>query len=329
MSVLFISSSFFGYASHIKKELEARYGDVFWYEDRPSISFMGKVRGRLFPRFSEKMAYRYFKNIADANKNNGVKEVFVIKGEALSVESIRYFRSVFRDATFRLYFWDGYRNMPPSSSIKVDLFDVVQSFDLEDVKNDPRLTYRPLFYIPDYSKGSEVLESDIDLMFVGTMHSDRYRVIKKVENALQGSQCRFYKALYFSSRLLFWVRRLFDSSYWKINKRDFIFSPLASGEISALLSRSKAVLDIERTVQTGFTMRTLEVLGSNNKLITTNQNIVQADFFDPRNILVIDRDAPVIPLDFFTSPKVAVSAEIVSRYSLSSWVDDVFSSIRR
>src|SRR5690606_11109077 len=116
---------------------------------------------------SEKLAYKYFKDIADRNKDREIKEVFVIKGEALSVSSIKYFRDAFPDANFRLYFWDGYKNMPPSSRAKVDYFDSVKSFDLEDVKSDPRLAYRPLFYLPDYSNYNADTLADIDLAVVG------------------------------------------------------------------------------------------------------------------------------------------------------------------
>ncbi len=324
MSILFISASFFGYAAHIKKELEKRHGRVYWYEDRPSVSFLGKVKSRLLPRLSEKLAYSYFKNIADSNKDNGITEVFVIKGEALSVDAIKYLRATFPSAIFRLYFWDGYKNMPPSSPAKVDLFDVCMSFDLEDVKSDPRLSYRPLFFLPDYIEQDPVQNADIDLIFVGTVHSDRYRVVKKVEQALEGSHSRFYKALYFPSKLIFLARRIFDRDFWSIKEQDLIFSPLKSKGISELMARSRAVLDIERSVQTGFTMRTLEVLGSRNKLITTNQNVTQADFYNPQNILVIDRDLPVIPKGFFDTPKISVSPEIIARYTLSAWIDDIF-----
>lgn len=328
MSVLFISSSFFGYAAHIKKELETRHGKVFWYEDRPSISFYGKVKARLFPILSEKLAYRYFRDIANQNKFNDITEVFVIKGESLSIDSIQYLRDTFPNATFRLYFWDGYRNMPRSSPSKVDLFDVAMSFDMDDVKNDPRLIYRPLFFIPDYVESARTA-LDIDLLFVGTIHSDRYKFIKKIERDLEGKNLNFHKVLYCPNRLIYWARRMFDRDFWAVNREDFVFSPITGGEIAALIARSKAVLDIERSVQSGFTMRTLETLGSFNKLVTTNPNVVQADFYDSNNILVVDRDRPSIPIAFLSSPKSSTLRSVVERYSLAAWINEIFSAEHR
>lgn len=323
MSVLFISSSFFGYAKHIKKELEKKFENVFWYEDRPSTSFLGKVKTRLFPGIAEKMAFRYFKRIADENRDKNIREVFVIKGESLSVESIKYLRKVFPDANFRLYFWDGYKNMPSSSFAKVDHFDVALSFDPVDVKNDTRLKYRPLFFVNDY-QNNKPSKTDIDLLFVGTAHTDRYRIVKRIDASLAGSGVNFHKVLYCPSRIIYWTRRIFDPSFWRVKKEDFIFKPISHQELSALVSRAKAVLDIERAVQTGFTMRTLEILGSARKLVTTNTSILDANFYDERNIRIVDRAHPSVPTEFLKSPAVTVADSIVSRYSVSTWVDEIF-----
>ncbi|KLN56431.1 hypothetical protein [Variovorax paradoxus] len=323
MSVLFISSSFFGYAKHIKNELEKKFENVFWYEDRPSTSFLGKVKTRLLPGIAEKMAFRYFKRIAEENRDKNIREVFVIKGESLSVESIKYLRKVFPDAIFRLYFWDGYKNMPSSSFAKVDHFDVALSFDPVDVKNDTRLQYRPLFFVSDY-QNNKPPKTDIDLLFVGTAHTDRYRIVKRIDDSLAGSGVNFHKVLYCPSRVIYWARRIFDPSFWRVKKEDFIFKPISHQELSALVSRAKAVLDIERAVQAGFTMRTLEILGSARKLVTTNTNILDANFYDERNIRIIDRKNPSVPTEFLKSSPVTVADSIVTRYSVATWVDEIF-----
>ncbi|MDR6428131.1 MULTISPECIES: hypothetical protein [Variovorax] len=326
MSVLFISSSFFGYATHIKKELEKRFENVLWYEDRPSTSFLGKVKTRLLPSIAEKMAFRYFKRIADENRDKKVREVFVIKGESLSVESIKYLRKVFPDAIFRLYFWDGYKNMPSSSFAKVDYFDVALSFDPVDVKNDSRLKYRPLFFIRDYQNDRPVTP-DIDLLFVGTAHTDRYKIVKKIDESLAGSGVNFHKVLYCPSRIIYWARRVFDPSFWSVKKDDFIFKPISHKELSGLMSRAGAILDIERTAQTGFTMRTLEILGSARKLITTNPSVLGASFYDPKNVLAIDRKNPAIPKDFLRSPRIDVDKAIIAYYSIAAWADEIFGAL--
>jgi len=49
-----------------------------------------------------------------------------------------------------------------------------------------------------------------------------------------------------------------------------------------IIKNFKTIIDIERPLQKGLTMRTIEMLGTNKKIITTN------------NIFIIDRNNPII-----------------------------------
>jgi hypothetical protein len=72
-------------------------------------------------------------------------------------------------------------------------------------------------------------------------------------------------------------------------------------------------------------MRTIEVLGANRKLITTNTSISKYDFYNQNNILVVDRYNPKIPEVFFKLPNKELPSEIYSKYSIKDWIKDVFS----
>lgn len=87
---------------------------------------------------------------------------------------------------------------------------------------------------------------------------------------------------------------------------------------------SRTILDIEHPAQTGLTMRTFETLGASKKLVTTNAQVRDYDFFDPSNILVIDRKSPPrIPESFLETAYVPAHADIYSKYSLQGWIKDV------
>ena len=87
---------------------------------------------------------------------------------------------------------------------------------------------------------------------------------------------------------------------------------------------SKIILDIEHPNQKGLTMRTFESLGAGKKLITTNATVKEMDFYNANNIVVIDRDHPAIPMSFFKENYVKVDASTYARYSLRSWVTEIF-----
>jgi hypothetical protein len=247
--------------------------------------------------------------------------VLVIKGEALSCSAIRGLRAALPGARFILYFWDGYGNMPKDSAAKVSLFDRPFTFDPADAATDHRLRYRPLFFLDAYANLPPA-QPDIDLLFFGTAHGDRYAVLRKLSRVLPPG-VRFEKVLYFPSQLIYAARRVLDPRMRGARRREFIFRPLGKQDVLRLISRARAVVDIERTVQTGLTMRTMEALGAGKKLVTTNSKVVEAEFYDPDNIAVIDRKSPTLPATFFDRPYSPPPPPLLRRYSLSGWIEEV------
>jgi hypothetical protein len=320
---LFIAASFFGYASEIGSVLERRGRGVMWFEDRPRIDNLTKAKIRLAPQLMERSADSYFADIAQQASKHPIRDVFVIKAEAMSIKSLSLMRKLFPKARFTLYFWDSYRNMPANSSAKVDLFDRTFSFDPIDVSKDRRLAYRPLFFLNEYFSLAS-LEQDIDVLFVGTLHTDRYKVLRNIENCIP-KHLSFRKILYVRSRALFGLQGLANPGMWiHPSKADeFIYKPLGKDAMVKLIARSRTVIDIERDIQAGYTMRTLEMLGAGKKLITTNPQVSQADFYDSQNTVVIDRKNPKIDPEFFECPYRTPSTEIVRRYSIESWLDEL------
>jgi hypothetical protein len=67
----------------------------------------------------------------------------------------------------------------------------------------------------------------------------------------------------------------------------------------------------------------LESLVAGRKLITTNPEIANADFYDPANIAIIDRKHPTISAEFLAAPFAPLSPEFRYDYSLEGWLDDV------
>ena len=187
--------------------------------------------------------------------------------------------------------------------------------------SDDRLRYRPLFYLPEFSSLDPV-EADIDLLFLGTVHSDRFEVTERLARSLP-PEIRFERVCYFPSKKLFYVKRVFRPGYWRSQVEDFVFVPIPRAKVLNYLARARAVLDIERAVQTGYTMRTIEAFGASKKLATTNAAIAQADFHHPDNQIVLDRARPRISPEFLQTDYRPVSDIAVQRYSLASFLDDL------
>lgn len=103
---------------------------------------------------------------------------------------------------------------------------------------------------------------------------------------------------------------------------EFHFESLKGEEMNAIYSDSRCVLDSAQAGQLGLTIRVLEALGAKKKLITTNEDIINYDFYKPENIYVykgrIDLDDP-----FFEEEYKEVDQEIYEKYSLRNWLKEI------
>ena len=317
--ILFVAPSFFGYAAEIERELKAAGATVFRYENRPVTGFLGKVLVRLFPAGLRPVTKRYYEAILSNHQNDAIDLIFVLRGEGIDRSIVARFRKFYPNARCVLYLWDSFRN-DKGADDRVNHFDTASTFDLQDARV-AGIRFVPLFYLRDYSAQRSVA-ADIDISFIGTVHTDRYAVLRRLLATVDREASRFL-FLYFPSKVIYWARAIGSPSFWGAKQSEFSFVPLSRDELLALVGRSRVMVDIERPVQTGLTMRTLEALGAQRKLVTTNASVAQYDFFDARNIAVIDRNKPSLPSDFLASGFVATAPDILAKYEVGYWLEVV------
>ena len=107
-------------------------------------------------------------------------------------------------------------------------------------------------------------------------------------------------------------------TYKKLEKY-FTLSSLNRDQCLDILKKSKAVIDCPIPNQNGLTMRTFEALALNTKLITTNKNIKEYEFYTENNIYVVDDETEAIPTDFFIKP-FDNNYRLDESYSIGSFV---------
>ena len=57
-----------------------------------------------------------------------------------------------------------------------------------------------------------------------------------------------------------------------------------------IVTNSKCVLDSAQANQNGLTIRVIEMLGAKKKIITTNEDVVNYDFYRPKMFMYIIAD---------------------------------------
>jgi hypothetical protein len=85
--------------------------------------------------------------------------------------------------------------------------------------------------------------------------------------------------------------------------------------------KSKCIVDIVQKEQTGLTLRPLEALFFERKLLTDYKDIVKYDFYKPQNIFVIGIHDWTDIRSFLSSPFIPVNKKIVDNYNINKWIN--------
>ena len=317
--VLLWAPKFFGYEVQIYEELKTRGFEVEFIEDRPYKNTFLRWLISAFPVLA-KVGARFIAREQFVKLNQHYDVVLVVNGQTLDLKNLRILEDYNPAIRKILYMWDSIDNRKNSLRLSSE-FDKVLSFDQLDCKHYGFL-YRPLFFSPVYVASKNAAQDRRhSLVFVGTVHSDRLSVISKVLRSVVNS----HAIMYLQGKWVFYVKCLLSSAYRQRSVTDFQYTPITHSEIVKLYSQSMAVLDIQHPRQSGLTMRTLEVLASGCKLITTNERIRSEPFYTNDRVLVIDRQNPVIPHTFLNKELEPLPNSILHQYSLEGFLDEVFS----
>jgi len=320
--LLFIPSGKGIYGTAISEEIEGRGARVYVYDERPSANAYSKLAFRIAKNQLQPYFLSYLQKIFSRHKDVKFDFLLIVRGEAFTPGAMKLLKNNYSEAKFLLYLWDSI-NYTDTRKI-IPFFDKVFSFDSEDASRNQRIIHRPLFYINDYKKIATAEPGEIDLTFIGKVHSDRYKFLKEVNRESNKLQLKTFFYLYFPSKANYYLKRIADPAFSDTRVSDFKFKMLKSKEVANYISESKACLDSQHPSQSGLTMRTIEVLGANRKMITTNQYVRYYDFFRESNIQIVDINKPIIDLQFISSPFEKIASEIYEKYSLSSWINEIF-----
>lgn len=322
--ILFFAPKFFNYEIEIKKKLEQLGAQVDFYDERMNPTNLDKVIIRLKKDLLKIRIKKYYSEIIEKSKKNNYDYILFISPETITKELLEKFRESQKNSKFILYMWDSIKNKKNVQEI-VDCFDSHFSFDKSDCEVDNRFRFRPLFYLDEYSKlAAKSYDKKYDISFIGTVHSDRYEVIKLIKKQAISNGLNINFFVYFPSKAMYLVKKLFDRSYKNTEIKDFNFESISKEKVLDIISNSKVILDIQHPKQVGLTMRTIEMLGMKKKLITTNKNIEKYDFYNFNNINIIDRNNPVLDLDFIRNEYKEIDTDIYTKYSIENWLGEIF-----
>ena len=319
--ILFFAPKFFNYELAIKEEMQRQGATVHLYDERGNPSSIEKIIIRKWHFLLKSKIHKYYKNVVDLEKEFFPDYIFFLSPEAATKECIELMKSVFPKAKLILYMYDSLKNKNAKYIYK--FFDKCLSFDSDDCKNYG-FFFRPLFFANSFEPSNTEIEYEHDFCFIGTIHSDRARILYQLRKQFDTNGYSYFYYLYIPGKLMYVLRWIFDRYVRKFDKKYIYTTPIEKDRVAEVSEHSRCIIDINHPKQTGLTMRTIEMLGLKKKLLTTNEHIKDYDFYNPSNQIVVSRKNIIVPADNVTDRYAAVDDEIYNSYSLNAWVLQVF-----
>ena len=326
-NILLFSPQFFGYGEAVADKIRSFGAEVDYYDERPGNDFMTKALIRINKSLLNRKIHKYYKSIISALRKDYYDYVLFLNLEAISEKDLIELKGTQPNASFIMYMWDSVKNKKHTASL-LPYFDLKHTFDKDDseYKDYEAFNFRPLFFLDEYQNLEKDVPKEVDVLFVGTVHSDRYQLLIKIRSLCEEMKKRTDFFMFFQSKKLFYARKASDKSFSGAKISDFQFVSLTKEKLIHKLVRSKVVIDIQHPSQTGLTMRTIEMIGAKKKIITTNQRIKDYDFYNANNIHCIDRNKVELDSSFFETEYTDLDPQLYHRYSIDGWLEDVFST---
>lgn len=317
--ILLLYAKFFNYDTIVRNKLVEMGAVVDLYDARAELNVYEKALIKVYKgEFWHKLR-KYHKSLQENLKGNVYDIVFT--NSYLPVETIEGYRNAFPKAKLVLYLDDSVANTKDIENTFA-FYDKVMTFDREDSKRYG-IGFLPLYFEDSYRK-QDAVEMKYDLCFVGTIHSDRLKIIESMEDYCEKNSLSFFRFCFLQSRFMYLYYWLTKKEFRKKKPSYFAYTPLPSSEVADIILHSKAILDIQHPRQTGLTMRTIETLGAHKKLLTTNTDIVNYDFYNANNIAVIERERPQIERGFWGRDYVEIDDTVFTKYSITKWIEILF-----
>lgn len=316
-NVLLIAPVFFDYYKDMISEFERQGYSVYFFDDRPSKDMLSKALIRINKKSLKHKTDRYVGKILSSVEGIKLDLVFVILGQSFFREQILRIKSAHPEAEFVYYSWDSVSNFPSILEFK-DCFERIYHFDTHDVK-EYGFFLLPLYY----SRKMEEKEIKYSFSAVFTIKRGKLKKFQKIMELIPDNvKSNAFIYLYIQSKFVYLYYKLTCKEFRKSKAKDFKYKKLSKDAFYDIMCKSKVVIDCQMKSQSGLTMRTIEALYAKKKLITTNPNIVDYDFYTPNNICILNKNHLNIPLDFFET-SFDDNYAISDKYSIEQFVKTI------
>ena len=318
MKICVISFDFWGYDAHIvetlkEKGIEANHIKI------GAVSY-GNFGERLTNFFSKVFLGKNLKYqkrqkfvIEQLDKLGHQDQILVLNADTFDHSTLEYMKKCTN--RFITFLYDNLDRCPVQD--KLHFFDKIYSFDDKDIEKHgfERLTnYNYLSFL-----SQEKQNPSEDALYITSYDKKRIKQLDILSQKFEELKLKF--DLYVIGKKS-WKNQLMKP--FSKNKIVFTRKRISHENLPEFYKRTKVILDLMRENQYGLSFRVFEAMALEKKIITDNEKIKNYDFYNPSNILVLNKDFSNITKEFFETPYQSLPEEIYKKYTLEKWVERVF-----
>lgn len=313
-TAVLVNIPFYTYNDEIIASLKSKGYDVIHFSYKPAITSFQKFRFKYSKHYRNKAIKRLVSEMVEKLHDLNIDIFIFINPTTFVEDDLKLIFEGHENSKKVLYLWDAVKTYPIVKEI-FNCFDKIYSFDLVDCK-EYGFIYRPTFASHElFAHIDENVDLEYDVFYVASYSKKRYFQLLKMSQICEENGLKFKYHLYVRNKLAYFFFKL---NNLKLKKKYISTKLLSNAEKTDILLKSKAIFDTPLDTQTGITMRVIEGMIMNKKIITTNTHINEFEFYNPNDFLVFDDKFNINCIKSICSYKIDTNY-----YSVNSLVEDL------
>lgn len=317
--IILMCPAYSGYGNKIKEVMERVYNcKVLYIPHEKFIYRYSSIFEKLYNNFFSKIFLkRNIKKIKEkeilykkVEEFGDIHGIVVIRPDFYDIEFINFLKS--KEKPMILHFWDSISYKPEQKKY-IRYFDYLYSFDKKEAE-EYNMKFLPNFYMKDKIQNNQDIKYDA---FTVMSYDERFKELENLAKKLKAQEINY--------KFIIVTKENIKSDYVEIRK-----DTISLEKMYEYYSKSRTIVEIGHNKlekQGGLSFRAIDAIGNKKKLITTYELIREYDFYNPNNIMVLDKDY-IIDIDFFKKEYTNIPEEIYLRYSDEEWVKRLIENIR-
>lgn len=318
MKICVISFDFWGYDAHIvealkKKNIDAHHLKIGAVGHDSLGEKIKNALSKIFLKRNLKHEKRQKFVIDELQKLGHQDQILVLNPDVFDEEALAFIRKSTKKMITFLY--DNLGRIPVQD--KLYFFDKIYAFDDTDIEKHGFERLTNYNYLPYFSQ--EKQQPKTDILYITSFDKKRIEQLFALEKKFK--ELGLTSKIFVIGKKSWWYQL---TSFFRKSSIIFTRKLIKHEELPNYYQDTKIIIDLMRKNQYGLSFRVFEAMAMEKKIITDNEKIQQYDFYNPQNILVLNKDFSNLAQAFFETLYQPLPKEIYEKYTIEKWVEKVF-----